>query len=343
MRLKMTDICGRLKTIPSFLLFNFCFLIYLTVGAGLFLLTGVVWLTVVFALVLAAYLLLLRWKTRDRAVFVALKGGVVFVLVFLFGLVLKVLCFEVYSVSSSSMAPGLVPGDVIVVNKMAVGPRLPRSSADIPWLNVLFSRGQKADAANGEHRRLAGISRTRKGDVLVFVPPWNEEQFFVKRCAGLPGDTVTVRDAVLKNPPMEMRSGYLRSIDPAWTIYNFGPLLLPQKGLNIVLDDRSYAAYNGILRDFEGVDVAKTEDGRFLAGEKEINGHTFKKNYYFMAGDNRADSQDSRYFGPVPEENIIGRANLVLLSLGGKSFRWKRLLKLIGNDAVNSDEPEFDQ
>jgi len=321
--------------------------VLLAIGAGLFLVSGVIWLTVVLAVVVTIYRLLSRWKIRDRTVFIVLKGFVVFVLVFLFGLLVKVLCFEVYSISSSSMAPSLVPGDVVVVNKMAVGSRLPQSLADLPWLNVLFSQGRDTDekrhSAIWENRRLAGISQIKKGDMLVFVPPWHEDQFFVKRCTGLPGDTVTVSDAVLKNPPPEMRSGYLRSIDPAWTIYNFGPFILPKKGLDIVLDNQSYAAYNGIMRDFEGVDVTKTEDGRFLAGEKEVRDYTFTKNYYFMAGDNRRDSQDSRYFGPVPEENIIGRADLVLLSFGGKSFRWKRLLKLIRNDAVNSYEPDFDQ
>jgi len=305
------------------------------IGAGMFLVFDVLWPAVVLDLVLTTYLLLSRWKTRDRGIFVALKGFVLFVLVFLFGLASKVLFFEVYAISSSSMRPGLVPGDVVVVNKMAFGPMLPRSPADVPWVNILLARDKKTDEKKkfprDGHRRLAGISRIKKGDVLVFVPPWNEDLAFVKRCAGLPGDTVTVSDAVRREPPLEMRSGYLRTIDPTWTIYRFGPLLVPRKGLRIALDDRSYAAYNGIIRDFEGVDVVKTDDGRFLAGEKEIRGHTFGKNYCFMAGDNREDSQDSRYFGFVPEENIIGRADLVLLSLDGKGFRWKRLLKLIAN------------
>jgi len=305
------------------------------IGAGMFLVFGVLWMALVLGLALTAYLLLSRWKTRDRGIFVALKGFVLFVLVFLFGLASKVLFFEVYAISSSSMMPGLVPGDVVVVNKMTFGPMLPRSPADVPWTNILVARDKKTDEKKNfprdGHRRLAGISRIKKGDVLVFIPPWHEDQVFVKRCAGLPGDTVTVGDAARRDPPLEMRSGYLRSIDPAWTIYNFGPMTVPKKGLRVALDGRSYAAYKDVMRDYEGVHVAKTDDGRFLSGGKEICAYTFTKNYCFMVGDNRDDSQDSRYFGFVPEENIIGRADLVLLSMGGKGFRWKRLLRLITN------------
>jgi len=302
------------------------------IGLGLFFASGVLWPTVSLALVLAVAMLLSRWKVRKRWFFVALKGVAVFVLVFLFGQLSKVLFFEVYAVPGSSMMPGLVPGDVILVNKMAFGPKLPESLAAVPWTGFFVSGGKKADEKTDRpkgRKWLRGISRIRNGDVVVFASPWDDGQAFVKRCTGLPGDTVVVRNRRRKDPPLEMRSGYLRSIDPTWTIHGFGPLPLPEKGQHIALNDRSYASYKDILRDFEGVDVVKTEDGRFFVGGKEVHGHIFKKNYYFMSGDNRENSQDSRYFGPVPEENIIGRGDLVLFSLGRREVVWKRLLKRI--------------
>ncbi|MBP9997938.1 MAG: signal peptidase I [Bacteroidales bacterium] len=115
------------------------------------------------------------------------------------------------------------------------------------------------------------------------------------------------------------------SSDYAWTRDYFGPLWIPEKGATVKLDSLNLPLYERLIRDYEHEDVAKAlEEGQY----------TFKQNYYFMMGDNRHNSLDSRYWGFVPEDHIVGRPVVVWLSTdNGKGFpsniRWKRFLKFV--------------
>lgn len=127
-------------------------------------------------------------------------------------------------------------------------------------------------------------------------------------------------------PPSAIESDYLKGIDSTWNIYNFGPFVIPKKGYSIELDERNYALYSRTIHDFEGKEIIIRE-GKFLSDGEEIASYTFKNNYYFMMGDNRQDSQDSRYYGFVPEQNIIGKADIILFSSDYSGFKWGRLFK----------------
>ena len=110
-----------------------------------------------------------------------------------------------------------------------------------------------------------------------------------------------------------------------WTRDFFGPLVIPAKGVTVPLTEENLPLYERIISAYEGGSVEQA-----LAEGK----YTFKQDYYFMMGDNRHNSLDSRYWGFVPEDHIVGRPVVIWLSTdAGKKFpnniRWGRFLKFV--------------
>ena len=118
-----------------------------------------------------------------------------------------------------------------------------------------------------------------------------------------------------------------------WTEDNFGPLYIPEKGVTIELNIDNLPLYERIIETYEGNKVDVKETKIYINGEL-VSSYTFKMNYYFMMGDNRHNSADSRYWGFVPEDHVVGKAVFIWLSLDkDKSFlskiRWDRVFSLI--------------
>ncbi|MBO4560651.1 MAG: signal peptidase I [Bacteroidaceae bacterium] len=227
----------------------------------------------------------------------------------------RIFIAERFKVPSNSMQPTLVPGDKIWVNKMLIGARIYKS--------LDFE-----DHAPLKCFRMPGIRDIRPGDVICFNNPlgydeWTKIEFkinyvYCKRVVGTPGDTIGVKDGFTWNNNYEGFIGVLENqkrihdtpdsilwrttfmatmpfTRPMWTIKNFGPLYIPQKGVTIELDSIGRAIYGPVI---------EYETGSWPADD--LTSHTFIHDYYFAFGDNSMDSNDSRYWGFIPEDFIIG-------------------------------------
>lgn len=112
-----------------------------------------------------------------------------------------------------------------------------------------------------------------------------------------------------------------------WTREDFGPVWIPQKGTSLKLTPENYSIYERAIRVYERNDFSM-QNGKFLLNGKEVTDYVFKMDYYWMMGDNRQGSQDSRYWGFVPEDRIVGKAWMIWFSYDGGP-RWNRLFRMI--------------
>jgi signal peptidase I len=112
-----------------------------------------------------------------------------------------------------------------------------------------------------------------------------------------------------------------------WTVDNFGPIWIPKKGSTLTLNDENYTVYERAIRVYEGNELER-KDGKIFINGKESNQYTFKMNYYWMMGDNRHESQDSRFWGFVPEDHVVGEAWLIWMSWD-HGIRWSRMFRKI--------------
>lgn len=114
-----------------------------------------------------------------------------------------------------------------------------------------------------------------------------------------------------------------------WNLDYYGPIVLPKKGMTLKLDTTNIHIYKRCIQAYEGHQLEAKPDGIYIDGKK-ADSYTFAMDYYFGMGDNRHNSQDSRFWGFVPESHIVGKPVLVLFSIEGfLGFRWNRFFKSI--------------
>lgn len=120
-----------------------------------------------------------------------------------------------------------------------------------------------------------------------------------------------------------------------WTRDDYGPLLIPRRGLTVTLTPETLAYYARCIHAYEGHQLEQKPDGMILIDGKPQTKYTFEQDYYFMLGDNRHMSADSRYWGFVPEDHIVGEPAFIWLSLNNErslfsgGIRWSRMMRLI--------------
>ena len=119
-----------------------------------------------------------------------------------------------------------------------------------------------------------------------------------------------------------------------WNKDNFGPIVIPQKGQTVEINDSTIVLYDKIIKNYELNDL-QVKDGKVYINGQIADSYTFQMDYYFMMGDNRHNSADSRFWGFVPENHIVGRTLFVWLSLdkfktiGEGKIRWNKMFKKI--------------
>jgi len=200
---------------------------------------------------------------------------------------LRSFLFEPFKIPSGSMIPTLLVGDLILVNKFHYGIRLP----------VL-------------NRKILDNNPVQRGDVMVFRYPVDPRQDYIKRVVGLPGDEISYvnqRLSINGQPVPTKALGEFYDEDSL----RYSPLFSEKLGEvehRILVDPQRQAYYGPEPKTFPMAQNCRyTAEG---VSCKVPAGH------YFMMGDNRDNSQDSRYWGFVPDENIVGRAFFVWMNFG---------------------------
>ncbi|MCB0430414.1 MAG: signal peptidase I [Flavobacteriales bacterium] len=184
-----------------------------------------------------------------------------------------------------------------------------------------------------------GISADEGGYVSEAGDPRNYNHFIypltqesMNKLKELPG----VEDIKVRcKPKGKFESGFPPSPMYPWNVDNYGPLVIPQKGVTISINKENLAIYHRLITVYEGHTVAVSGNDILIDG-KATDKYTFAMNYYFMMGDNRHNSADSRYWGFVPEDHIVGKAVFIWMSLDQHAnwlhkIRYRRLFTFINS------------
>jgi signal peptidase I len=279
----------------------------------------------------------------------ALEYGKILFITILASLFLKAFIVDAYRIPSTSMENTLQIGDFLLVNKLAYGVRSPRhipfTSISIPAFTI-------------------PLHKVHRGDVVVFEFPGGRDEVhpseavnYIKRCVGLPGDTVEIRAGrvIVNHVELPFPSNGKRPENPASTVMrrnekifpagskytdvDYGPVVVPKSGDSIVLDANTIGRWR-VLVAREGHAVGLLPDGTISIDGRAARQYCIQDNYYFVLGDNRDNSMDSRFWGFVPDDHLIGEALCIYwswdseLSVPGffarlSTIRWKRIGMLI--------------
>ncbi len=181
----------------------------------------------------------------------------------------------------------------------------------------------------------------------VVFRPVDKRENYIKRCVAIAGDTLHVKgDTVYVNgtlspiPPRLIieQGGALQPTDAVfphnaklfpWTHKNYGPIWIPKAGVRVDLTLENLPLYKRIIKNYE-LNKLEVKDTTIYINDQPATSYTFRMDYFFMMGDNRDNSLDSRYWGFVPEDHIEGKASFVWLSKDPEGgIRWDRMFRAI--------------
>lgn len=237
----------------------------------------------------------------------------------------RALISDTFVVTGESMEPVLHSGERVRVDKLKMGARI--------YTDYDFTKPTLSSF------RLPGFSKIKSGDLVVANYPYARSKdtitfrinyVYLKRCYAAPGDTVRIENGYYVNPQTGGYIGDLKyqrilSETPdsilaksgvvlkamqvnkklGWTIRDFGPLPVPKKGDTVEITADNYKTWRRPILYETGKRLREC-DGQVFLGQVPLHEYSFKVNWYFLGGDNVLDSHDSRYFGLVPEDYIVG-------------------------------------
>jgi signal peptidase I len=262
-------------------------------------------------------------------------------LTILVALLLKTAVVDAVRIPTRSMEGTLVPGDFVLVNKVVYGARTPDA---LPFTRISLPS-----------LHLPGLTTPRRGDVIVFSYPGDPAELqgthtvrLVKRCVAVPGDTVLVAGEIVycnggAVPPVRPGAGERNASHEETGAGEAGTavrsLVVPARGK--LLDVRGPDAdFWRTLISREGHSVGVNDRGETIIDGSVQEAYRVEQDYYFVLGDNRAESLDSRSWGLVPANRIIGKAMIVYWSVshpmadgspesGFLGIRWNRIGTLV--------------
>ena len=263
---------------------------------------------------------------------------------------LKTFVLEAFRIPTGSMKNTLLVGDFILVNKFIYGARTPKH---IPFTDISIP-----------HTTLPRLRGPGRGDVLVFEFTGKRDEIhpramvnYVKRCVAVPGDTIEIisKDLYVNSwrfpdpDGVRFETAVIRAKErPNSRIFpphsgfnedNYGPIVVPKKGFVLSLSRDNIQQWKTFI-EREGHTVQWGLKDEILIDGTMSDSYTVERDYYFVMGDNRDNSLDSRYWGFLPEENIVGQTILIywswdqgiaFMNLFDKigSVRWERIGNLI--------------
>jgi signal peptidase I len=252
------------------------------------------------------------------------------IIAFIAAIVIKGFFFEAFKIPTGSMENTLLPGDFIVVNKSAYSLDTP---ANIPLTGIPLPSVTLIEWSSPEIN-----------DIIVFEFPGNKEELFplqpanyIKRVAGTPGDTIEIRKKILYinnkavgfpsmvkvDTTASLKWGVAeKKIYPGnngWNSDYYGPIIVPASGMTIEINPRNIHFWQTLLDREYGKRVVSVEGTVVNIDGVPSRRYTFKKNYFFVLGDNRDDSMDSRYWGFVSDDRVIGKAMFIYWSWNNSS------------------------
>ncbi len=229
----------------------------------------------------------LRTSRLRQPLWVEYTAGLFPVILIVFGL--RSFVVEPFKIPSGSMIPTLMIGDLILVNKFSYGVRLP----------II-------------HTKIADLGSPDRGDVMVFRYPRNESENYIKRVVGLPGDTVSYLNKRLKI------NGEFVELDPDGRYVDSERLTEVPK----YLESLGEKPHNILTNLEKAPDIRPVEQFPMISNCRYSSDGIVCKvpdNHYFVLGDNRESSLDSRFWGFVPEKNIVGKAFFIWMNFGDVS------------------------
>ncbi|MTH17192.1 signal peptidase I [Flavobacterium sp. LC2016-01] len=340
-----------------------------------------------------------------------------------------------YTIPTSSLEKSLLIGDFLFVSKLNYGPRVPMTTVALPMVHDSIPMTKNKSYLKWPqlpYFRLPAFEKIKRTDIVVFnwpadtvhyfyekkgqpgvIKPIDKRSNYVKRCVGIPGDSLSIRDGYVfingkklilperakpqysytiafdGKTPVDLQSlvkelditdgGYFKNEEKRDTLVlgalteagaerfrntpgvtavirkidkgndnaiyphinkgnqdNMGPIYIPEAGKTVALTNESLPYYKDIITNYEG-NTLQIDGAHFIINGKQTNSYTFKQNYYWMMGDNRHNSEDSRYWGYVPENHIVGKPVFIWLSWdtngkGINKIRWSRVFTTVDGE-----------